>query len=203
MQRFDKKQHLNTRRDLKNQPGEMEEGSKSGLSDLIEACKRSERSAQRRLYDFLSPKMFPLCLRYMGDRDSAEDILQEGFVTLFTKLDSFTGEGSFEGWARKVFVNTALMHLRKNDVLGVSDDIEEARSLFTEEATPLQKMGYKELMGLISSLPPDARTVFNMYVVEGYSHKEIAATLGCTEATSRSKLQRARLQLQEMISKRK
>jgi RNA polymerase sigma-70 factor (ECF subfamily) len=95
------------------------------------------------------------------------------------------------------------MHLRKNDVLGVSDDIEEARSLFTEEATPLQKMGYKELMDLISSLPQDARTVFNMYVVEGYSHKEIAATLGCTEATSRSKLQRARLQLQEMISKRK
>ena len=172
MQRFDKKQHLNTRRDLKNQPGEMEEGSKSGLSDLIEACKRSERSAQRRLYDFLSPKMFPLCLRYMGDRDSAEDILQEGFVTLFTKLDSFTGEGSFEGWARKIFVNTALMHLRRTDALGLSDDIEEARTLFTEEATPIERIGYKELLKMIAALPPEYRTVFNLYVLEGYSLKQ-------------------------------
>ena len=178
-------------------------GGKRSLEELAAACKDGKRDAQKRLYDTLAPKMMAVCLRYMGNREDAEDVLQEGFVTLFTKLESYNGSGSFEGWARKVFVNTALMHLRKNDVLGVSDDIEEARSLFTEEATPLQKMGYKELMDLISSLPPDARTVFNMYVVEGYSHKEIAATLGCTEATSRSKLQRARLQLQEMISKRK
>ena len=178
-------------------------GGKRSLEELAAACKDGKRDAQKRLFDTLAPKMMAVCLRYMGNREDAEDVLQEGFVTLFTKLESYNGSGSFEGWARKVFVNTALMHLRKNDVLGVSDDIEEARSLFTEEATPLQKMGYKELMNLISSLPPDARTVFNMYVVEGYSHKEIAATLGCTEATSRSKLQRARLQLQEMISKRK
>lgn len=178
-------------------------GGKRSLEELAAACKDGKRDAQKRLFDTLAPKMMAVCLRYMGNREDAEDVLQEGFVTLFTKLDSYNGSGSFEGWARKVFVNTALMHLRKNDVLGVSDDIEEARSLFTEEATPLQKMGYKELMDLISSLPPDARTVFNMYVVEGYSHKEIAATLGCTEATSRSKLQRARFQLQEMISKRK
>lgn len=178
-------------------------GGRRSLEELAAACKDGKRDAQKRLFDTLAPKMMAVCLRYMGNREDAEDVLQEGFVTLFTKLDSYNSSGSFEGWARKVFVNTALMHLRKNDVLGVSDDIEEARSLFTEEATPLQKMGYKELMDLISSLPPDARTVFNMYVVEGYSHKEIAATLGCTEATSRSKLQRARLQLQEMISKRK
>ncbi len=199
MQRFDKKQHLNTRRDLKNQPGEMEEGSKSGLSDLIEACKRSERSAQRRLYDFLSPKMFPLCLRYMGDRDSAEDILQEGFVTLFTKLDSFTGEGSFEGWARKIFVNTALMSLRRTDALKLSDDLETAWGVSSENESAVQTMGYKELMGLISQLPAGFRTVFNMYVIEGYSHKEIAGMLGISEATSRSQLQRARMMLQKKI----
>ena len=122
---------------------------------------------------------------------------------MFNKLDSYQGTGSFEGWARKIFVNTALMHLRKTDALGLSDDITEARSLFTEEATPLEKMGYKELMRLIEALPSDARTVFNMYVVEGYSHKEIAQELGCTEATSRSKLQRARLRLQEMINENK
>lgn len=178
-------------------------GGRRSLEELVAACKDGNRDAQKRLFDILAPKMMAVCLRYMGNREDAEDVLQEGFVTLFTKLESYNGSGAFEGWARKVFVNTALMHLRKNDVLGESDDIDEARSLFTEEATPLQKMGYKELMQIISSLPPDARTVFNMYVVEGYSHKEIAATLGCTEATSRSKLQRARLQLQEMISKRK
>ncbi|MBO6097489.1 MAG: sigma-70 family RNA polymerase sigma factor [Bacteroidales bacterium] len=144
--------------------------------------------------------MMAVCLRYMGNREDAEDVLQEGFITLFNKLDSYQGTGSFEGWARKIFVNTALMHLRRTDALGLSDDISEARTLFSEEATPVQKMGYKELMRLIESLPPDARTVFNMYVIEGYSHKEIAEELGCTEATSRSKLQRARLRLQEMIN---
>lgn len=144
-----------------------------------------------------------VCLRYMGNREDAEDVLQESFITLFNKLDSYQGIGSFEGWARKIFVNTALMHLRKTDALGLSDDIDQARTLFTEEATPLQKMGYKELMRMIESLPADARTVFNMYVVEGYSHKEIAQELGCTEATSRSKLQRARLRLQEMINESK
>ena len=91
------------------------------------------------------------------------------------------------------------MYLRKTDALKLSDDIGEARSLSTEEATPVQKIGYRELMALIARLPADARTIFNMYVIEGYSHKEIAETLGFTEATSRSKLQRARLRLQELI----
>ena len=151
------------------------------------------------MYDALAPKMMALCLRYVGDRPTAEDVLQEGFITLFSRLDSYSGAGSFEGWARKIFVNTALMHLRKTDALKLSDDISQARTLFNEETTPIQKIGYRELTALIGKLPADARTVFNMYVVEGYSHKEIADALGFTEATSRSKLQRARIRLQEMI----
>ncbi len=143
--------------------------------------------------------MMAVCLRYMGNREDAEDILQEGFITLFTKLESYQGTGSFEGWARKIFVNTALMHLRRTSALDMGEDIEQARGLFTEEVTPVQKMGYRDLMRYIAALPSDARTVFNMHVVEGYSHKEIAKELGCTEATSRSKLQRARIRLQEMI----
>ena len=143
--------------------------------------------------------MMAVCLRYMGVREEAEDVLQEGFIALFTKIDSYQGAGSFEGWARRIFVNTALMHLRRTDALGLSDDIEEARGVFTHEPTPVQKMGYRDLMRMISSLPADARTVFNMYVVEGFSHKAIAKELGCTEATSRSTLQRARLRLQEMM----
>ena len=144
-----------------------------------------------------------VCLRYMGNKDDAEDVLQEGFVTVFTKIDSYTGAGSFEGWARKIFVNTALMHLRRTDALGLSDDIEEARTLFTEEATPIERIGYKELLKMIAALPPEYRTVFNLYVLEGYSHKDISDELGCTEATSRSRLQRARLKLQEMIRAQK
>ncbi|MBQ9653539.1 MAG: sigma-70 family RNA polymerase sigma factor [Bacteroidales bacterium] len=147
--------------------------------------------------------MMAVCLRYMGNKDDAEDVLQEGFVTVFTKIDSYTGAGSFEGWARKIFVNTALMHLRRTDALGLSDDIEEARTLFTEEATPIERIGYKELLKMIAALPPEYRTVFNLYVLEGYSHKDISDELGCTEATSRSRLQRARLKLQEMIRAQK
>ena len=143
--------------------------------------------------------MFPVCLRYVGDRETSEDLLQEGFVTLFSRLDSYSGTGSFEGWARKIFVNTALMYLRKTDALKLSDDIDAARSLSTDDATPVQQIGYRELMKLITALPAGYRTVFNMYVIEGYSHKEIAEMLDMTEATSRSKLQRARLKLQELI----
>jgi len=171
----------------------------SSLEQLVPACRRGDRKAQKRLFDALAPKMMALCLRYIGDRPTAEDVLQDGFITLFSRLDSYSGAGSFEGWARRIFVNTALMHLRKTDALKLSDDIREARGLFTEEATPVQKMGYRELTALIASLPPDARTVFNMYVIEGYSHKEISEALGLNEATSRSKLQRARLRLQELI----
>lgn len=194
MKRFGIKLHLNTWARVDDPPG-----GASSLERLVPACRDGDRKAQKRLFDALSPKMMAVCLRYMGNREDAEDVLQEGFVTVFTKLDSYTGLGSFEGWARKIFVNTALMHLRKTDALGMSDDIEEARTLFTEEASPIQNIGYKELMKMIAALPPDARTVFNLYVVEGYSHKDIADQLGCTEATSRSKLQRARVRLQEMI----
>ena len=174
----------------------------ASLEEMAAVCRDGDRKAQKKLFDRLAPKMMAVCMRYMGNREDAQDVLQDGFITLFTKLDSYSGAGSFEGWARKIFVNTALMQLRKTDALGMSDDITEARKLFTEEATPIQKMGHKELLELIAKLPADSRTVFNMYVVEGYSHKEIAAALGCTEATSRSKLQRARLRLQDMIRKK-
>ena len=147
------------------------------LEQLVPACRSGDRKAQKRLFDALAPKMMVLCLRYVGDRPTAEDVLQDGFVSLFSRLDSYSGAGSFEGWARRIFVNTALMHLRKTDALKLSDDIGEARSLSTEEATPVQKIGYRELMALIARLPADARTIFNMYVIEGYSHKEIGS--GC------------------------
>ena len=167
--------------------------------ELIDLCIKGDRMAQRALYDRLASRMLSLCLRYVGDRTTAEDIMQEGFVTLFTRLDSFKGHGSFEGWARKIFVNTALMYLRKKDALKMSDDIDAARNLSTDMASQMEDIGYLELMKLISSLPAGFRTVFNMYVIEGYSHKEIAEMLDISEITSRSQLSRARTWLQNKI----
>jgi len=195
MQRSGKKLHLNNQETGLNGP----DVELTQEQMLISACRRGDRTAQRKLYDFLAPKMFPVCIRYMGQRDAAEDVLQDGFVTLFSKLSQYSGEGSFEGWARKIFVNTALMSLRKVDALKLSDDLEAARGLSGDTSSQLQNIGYKELMKLISSLPAGYRTVFNMSVIEGYSHKEIAAALGISEATSRSQLQRARMLLQELI----
>ena len=146
--------------------------------------------------------MFPLCIRYLGDREAAEDVLQDGFVTLFTRLNDYKGNGSFEGWARKIFVNTALMNLRKKDALKMSDDLEMARGVKAETVSQMQSLGYKELMTMITELPPGFRTVFNMYAIEGYSHKEIGDMLGISETTSRTQLSRARIWLQKKIKEK-
>lgn len=141
-------------------------------------------------------------MRYVGDRVVAEDVMQEGFITLFTRLDSYKGEGSFEGWARRIFTTTSLMYLRKKDALKMSDELETVKGMKTETTSQIQDIGYKELMDLIMSLPTGFRTVFNMYVIEGYSHKEIAEILDITETTSRTQLSRARLWLQSRIKNR-
>jgi len=179
----------------------VESKDQTEVMGIIGRCLKGDRKAQKALYDSLSPKMFSLCIRYMGNRDAAEDILQEGFVSLFAKLDSYTGNGSFEGWARKIFVNTALMSLRKNDIMKQSEDIDSAWSVSSQDTTAIQDITYKELMKIIGELPSGFRTVFNMYVIEGYSHKEIAEELGITEATSRTQLLRARIMLQNKIKK--
>ena len=201
MQHFETKPHLKPR--VQNQDQlERRDVKDCTQEQLIYRAKTGDRPAQKALYDLLAPKMFPLCIRYMGNRDAAEDVLQDGFVTLFGKLDSFSGEGSFEGWARKIFVNTALMSLRKSDILKRSEDIETAYGVSSESTTAVQDIGYKELMKMIGELPAGFRTVFNMYVIEGYSHKEIAEALGITETTSRTQLLRARTILQNKIKNR-
>ena len=169
---------------------------------LIESCKKGDRAAQKIMYDRLASRMLPVCMRYIGDRAMAEDILQDGFVTLFTRLESYKGEGSFEGWARRIFVTTALMSLRKKDALKMSEDLEAARNIKSESSTQVENIGYKELMELVMGLPVGFRTIFNMYAVEGYSHKEIAGILGINEVTSRSQFSRARAILQKKIKER-
>ena len=166
---------------------------------LIDSCIKGDRAAQKAMYDRLAPRMFSVCMRYIGDKVAAEDILQDGFVTLFTHLKEYKGDGSFEGWARRIFATTALMSLRKKDALKMSDDLEAAKGLRTEAASQTQNIGYKELIKLIMTLPPGFRTVFNMYAIEGYSHKEIGEMLGISETTSRTQLSRARIWLQNKI----
>lgn len=171
-------------------------------SQLIDACKKGDRASQKILFDRLAPRMFPLCIRYVKDRSLAEDILQDGFITLFTRIDTYKADGSFEGWARRIFVTTALMSLRKKDALKMSDELDTARGMKAETLSQMQNIGYKELMELVMTLPAGFRAVFNMYAIEGYSHKEIAQMLGITETTSRTQFSRARAWLQNKIKER-
>ena len=171
-------------------------------SQLIDACKKGDRASQKILFDRLAPRMFPLWIRYVKDRSLAEDILQDGFITLFTRIDTYKADGSFEGWARRIFVTTALMSLRKKDAMKMSDELDTARGMKAETVSQMQNIGYKELMELVMTLPAGFRTVFNMYAIEGYSHKEIAQMLGITETTSRTQFSRARAWLQNKIKER-
>lgn len=167
--------------------------------ELIDACIQQDRRAQRELYDRFASRMFSVCYRYADDRDSANDLLQDGFITVFTKLRSYTGIGSFEGWMRKIFVNTALMQLRKNDVLRDTQDIEELKFNTPMVDNILDTIEGKDIMELISKMPIGFKTVFNLSVFDGYSHQEIAAQLNISEGASRSQLSRARFWLQERI----
>ncbi len=171
------------------------------LSERICDCIRGDRKAQKELYDALAPRFYPVCLRYLGSREAAQDALQDGFVLLFSRLDSYKGDGSFDGWARRIFINTCLMQLRKRDILKMSDDVTEVRGLQTDWAGQIEDLGYRELMRLIMTLPPGFRAVFNLYAIEGLSHKEIAQMLGITESTSRTQLSRARIWLQNRIKR--
>ena len=122
-------------------------------------------------------------------------------MALFAKLDTYNGTGSFDGWARRIFINASLMYLRKNDVLKDSQDITEIRKMSSDGENALERIGYKELMCLISTMPVGFRTVFNLYVLEGFTHKEIADMLGITESTSRTQLSRGRIWLQDRIER--
>jgi len=167
---------------------------------LIEGCRKGDRIAQKKLYEQYARKMMGVCYRYVNDMDTAADILQEGFVKVFASLDSFSGVGSFEGWLRKVFVNTALEYLRKSDVLRESTDLDNTAELVQPDNSVISNMAVEDLMKLIGQLPSGFRTIFNLFVIEGYSHREIGIMLNISENTSRSQFTRARQLLQRKIS---
>jgi RNA polymerase sigma factor (sigma-70 family) len=168
--------------------------------NLLEGCKRNDRKAQELLYQALASKMLGVCVRYAKDSFEAEDILQTGFVKVFQKISEFRSDGSFEGWIRRIMVNTAIEVYRKNqrtlNVVDIDQVYDEAQTMF--DMTGLET---KDLLKLIQQLPDGYRVVFNMYVIEGYSHKEIGEQLAISEGASKSQLSRARALLREKILK--
>ena len=155
---------------------------------------------QEELYRRFSPRMYAVCLRYAGNSEEAQDILQEGFIKIFKKLDTFRSEGSFEGWIRRIFVNTAIEHFRRKKYLQPVTEKEES-TLEGNYLSVLDNLAERDILDLVQQLSPGYRTVFNMYVVEGYTHKEIGDIMGISEGTSKSQLSRAKVILQEMVKK--
>ncbi len=165
--------------------------------ELIEACKNEDRHAQKLLYDRYTPKMFGVCLRYCRSREDAEDVLVEGFFKVLTNIHQFRGAGSFEGWIRRIMVNEALMFLRKrhNFLLTVEvSNIEIKTNLNIED-----ELMAADILALLDKLPTGYRTIFNLYVLEGYKHREIAEILGISINTSKSQLILAKKRLRSLL----
>ena len=169
--------------------------------ELIQRCLKDDAEAQRQLYERYAPKLWPVCLRYAKSRMSAEDIMQEGFIRIYRYLGHYKGEGSFEGWLRRTMVNTAINYYKKNLKQSNERNIDFVYGLKNDDVDAVSKMTADEILSVIRNLPDGYRTIFNLFVVEGYPHKEIAKILGISENTSKSQLSRARVILQEKIKK--
>ena len=169
--------------------------------ELIKRCCKNDPRAQQELYEKYAPKMYGVCLRYACNKEIAQDLMHDGFITVFSKISSFRGEGSFEGWLRRIFVNTALGYLRKTDIVGHAAEIETAGQFGSAEATAVEQMTEAERLRCIAKLPDGYRAVLNLFAIEGYSHKEIAAMLNISEGTSRSQYLRAKVFLQRLLQK--
>jgi len=166
--------------------------------EIISGCLKNDYQSQKALFDKYANKMKALCFRYIGNEAEAEDVLQEGFILVYTKLKKYKFEGSFEGWLRKIMINVSLRHIKKNKKL-FTYNIDEAYGLYNNETSIISKLGEKELMNLLVQLPDGYRLVFNMYVIEGYNHKEIGKQLNIGESTSRSQLAKAKKKMRLLL----
>ena len=177
----------------------MEERDLYSDSELIQGCKNNDRKYQELLYRKYAKKMYGICMSYAKDRSMAQEILQDGFVKVFKKIDTFKEQGSLEGWIRKIITNTALDYLRqKSKLYEFIDDNKEVEEERLDNSI-LEKINADGIFKLIGQLPEGAKAVFNLYAVEGYSHKEIAEKLEITEGTSKSQFKRARSLLKSLL----
>ena len=168
---------------------------------LIQACARRERWAQKVLYEQFYSKMMGVCLRYATDQEEALDILHEGFIKVFKNIKKYQPGTSLPAWIRRIMVNTAIDYYRKS-IRRRTEDIEQAYNIKSGEADAISQCTEQEILEAVQQLSPAYRAVFNLYVIEGYSHREIAEMLDITESTSRSNLVKARLKLQGLLSTR-
>ncbi|MBP6392007.1 MAG: sigma-70 family RNA polymerase sigma factor [Flavobacteriales bacterium] len=168
---------------------------------LVAGCLKGEPIAQRELYKSYARKMMSICMRYANGREQAQDILQDGFVKVFQKMDHYRGDGPLGGWIARTMVNTALDHIRRNKPYDHSLDLTEAEHLHAEDAQVMSTMSTEELMEMIQALPPGYRAVFNLFAIEGYAHKEISEQMGISENTSKSQFMKARAYLRKQLPK--
>lgn len=168
---------------------------------LIAQCKKEDKAAQKALYDKYSSLFYAICMRYLKNPADAEDAMVEGFYKIFSKINQYKGNGSFEGWMKKIIVNESLMKIRKKNNLSLHVEIEKAYTVKTDPKA-LSNLEYKELLELINELPNGYRTIFNLYVIEGYKHREIGELLGISINTSKSQLILAKKKLRELIKKK-
>ena len=182
--------------------------NKEHLKVLIEGCLNNDRRSQEELFKLYYGKMLGVCMRYSNDRDSAEEVLQEGFIKIFEKLERFDYKGSFEGWIRRIMANTAIDHIRKSKKDPILSDNDEDFKLGSENPVvakeELEFVGIKAEIALdaVRNLSPAYRAVFNLYVMEEYTHKEIAEILNISEGTSKSNLSKAKLNLQKILKEK-
>lgn len=167
--------------------------------DLVKECVSGNAIAQKKFYDLFARKMMGVCLRYSNDYDEAQDILQDGFVKIFNKLPAFESKGSLEGWVRRIMVNTALDAYRKAKKHQNNVDVDSVSYLLDSDDYTIESINANDLLKIIHSIPEGYRVVFNLFAIEGYSHKEIAERLGVTESTSKSQFSRARKMLRKIL----
>jgi RNA polymerase sigma-70 factor (ECF subfamily) len=171
------------------------------LQTTWEGCLRNERKCQEQFYKLLAPRMLAVCMRYATDKDEAQDILQEGFIKIFRNMKNYRGDGSLEGWVRRIMVHAAISRYRKLRPIVLVEDFAADTDMPVSKSYNDNGLEAKDLMKLIQKLPKTYRSVFNMYAIEGYSHQEIGNSLGMSELLSRTTLHRARTILKDMIGK--
>ena len=170
---------------------------------ILSGCLKNQAAAQRELYNRYSPKMLAVCYRFAHNREDAEDMLQEGFIKVFSQIHTFQNKGAFEGWIRRIVVHTCINNLKKNKRFNENIDILHAGSVQIREESIPAIVQAKQIVDCIRILPVGYRTVLNLYAIEGYSHKEIAGMLDIEESTSRSQYTRAKQMLEDILIKKK